>query len=117
MSDEEKSVFTERLSKILELIDKNGNTYTFKVTNKFFDGNDYVNISDELLREKLILAHMEPNLQYLVVEYTHGWGGVYYKSIRYVLSDTSYTVGNTELKTDHYSDTCSIVSGLYKYFD
>lgn len=116
MTKEEREVFTKRLSKILELIDKNGNTYTFKVTNKFFDGNDYVNISDELLREKLILAHMEPNLQYLVVEYTFGWAGMHYKNIRYVLSDTSYVVGNTELKTNHYKDTCSIVSDLCKYF-
>ena len=117
MTDGEKEVFTERLSRILELIDKNGDTYTFKVTNKFFDGNDYINISDELLREKLILAHMAPNLQYLVVEYAYGWGGMHYKSIRYILSDTSYTAGNSELKSDHYTDTCSIVSGLYKYFD
>ncbi len=117
MTKEEREVFTERLSKIVDLIDKNGNTYTFKVVNKFFNGNNFVTISNELLREKLILAHMKPNLQYVVIEYADGWGGRYYKSIHYVLSDTSYSVDNATLKTDNYEDTCCIVSGLYKYFD
>lgn len=117
MTKEEREVFTERLSKIVDLIDKNGNTYTFKVTNKFFDGNDFVTISDELLREKLVLAYMKPNLQYVVVEYADGWGGKYYKSIHYVLSDNSYSANNSTLKTDSYEDVCSIVSDLYKYFN
>lgn len=117
MTKEEKEVFTKRLSEIVNLIDKNGSTYTFKVVNELFDGTDRIHISDEVLREKLILAHMEPNLRYLVVEYADGWGGKYYKSIRYILSDTSYSANNSTLKTDSYEDTCSIVSGLYKYFD
>lgn len=115
MTKEEKEVFTKRLSEIVNLIDKNGSTYTFKVVNELFDGA--IHISDEVLREKLILAHMEPNLQYVIIEYADGWGGKYYKSIRYIFSDTSYSVDNSTLKADSYEDTCNIVSDLYKYFD
>ena len=115
MTKEEKEVFTKRLSEIVNLIDKNGSTYTFKVVNELFDGA--IHISDEVLREKLILAHMKPNLQYIVVEYADGWDEKYYKNIHYILSDTSYSVENSTLKSDSYEDTCNIVSGLYKYFD
>lgn len=117
MTKAEKEVFTERLSKIVDLIDKNGNTYTFKVVNELLNGTNRLYISDEVLREKLILAHMKPNLQYIVVEYADGWDEKYYKNIHYILSDTSYSVENSTLKADSYEDTCNIVSGLYKYFD
>ena len=117
MTKEEREVFTERLSKIVDLIDRNGNTYIFRVVSKFFDGNDYVDIPNKLLKEKLVLAHMEPNLLYLVVDYEDGWGGKHYKSIRYVFSNNSYSANSNTLKTDSYEDTCCIVSDLYKHFD
>ena len=116
MTKEEREVFTERLSKIVKLIDKVGNTYTFKVCNEFKDGDNYINISDEMLREKLILANMKPNLQYITIAY-ETWGNeLRYKTIRYVLSDESYSVDSNTLKTDGYKDTCNIVADLYRYF-
>ena len=116
MNKAEREVFTERLSKIVKLIDKVGTTYTFKVSNELIDGNNYIHLSDEMLREKLILAHMKPNLQYITIHY-ETWGyELRYKTINYVLSDTSYSVGSSTLKTDDYEDTCNIVADLYRYF-
>ena len=116
MTKEEREVFTKRLSKIVKLIDKVGNTYTFKVCNEFMDGDNYIYISDDMVKEKLILCHMKPNLQYITINY-ETWGDeLHYKTINYVLSDNSYSVGSNTLKSDDYEDTCNIVAGLYRYF-
>ena len=116
MTKEEREVFTERLSKIVKLIDKVGNTCTFKVCNEFMDGDNYINISDDMLREKLILAHMNPSLQYITITYESWGSGLRYKTISYILNNISYSVSNNTLKSDDYKDTCDIVSDLYKYF-
>lgn len=116
MTKEEREVFTKRLSKIVKLVDKVGNIYTFKVCNELMDGDNYINISDDMLREKLILAHMNPSLQYITITY-ESWGNeLRYKTISYIFSDASYSVSSNTLKSDDYRNTCDIVSDLYKYF-
>lgn len=99
LSEESRRIYTERLSHIVDVIDRTGSTLVFKVKRDLDD-----------IEEKLILAHVNPKLEYLTVDYNSHGG---FSHILFNAGHETYSSGG--YMADSFADECCIIADLIDY--
>ena len=104
LSDEARRTYAGRLSKLVDVIDRTGNTFVFKVKRDLED-----------IEEKLILAHVSPKIEYLTLDCGYNAGDKNIRCQHIQFKTVNSTYDDEGLLSDSFADECRIIRRLIDY--